>query len=291
MKFRFMADNALVFPVSKLCEVLEVSRSGYYAWRRRLSSPRAQANAVLVKEIQQVHHLSRQTYGSPRVHAALQRAGIPCSRKRVARLMRLHAIRGKAPRRNRPRTTQRQTGSIPAPNLLDQDFNAAAPNEKWVADITYIDTLEGWLYLASILDLFHRGIVGWAMDEQMETSLIERALDMALGRRPAQSVLHHSDQGSQYTSLAYQARLDAIPAQVSMSGVGNCYDNAVMESFFGTLKSECANRRFTTRAEARIVIFEFIEVWYNRQRLHSTLGYLSPLEFEQRFLSDFSTVH
>jgi putative transposase len=157
--------------------------------------------------------------------------------------------------------------------------------------ITYIDTLEGWLYLATILDLFHRAVVGWAMDEHMETELIERALDMALGRRSPADLLHHSDQGSQYTSLAYQARLHAIPAQVSMSGVGNCYDNAVMESFFGTLKTECANRRFATRAEARSVIFEFIEVWYNRQRLHSTLGYLSPLEFEQRFLSDISTVY
>jgi putative transposase len=157
--------------------------------------------------------------------------------------------------------------------------------------MTYIDTREGWLYLATILDLFHRAVVGRAMDEHMETELVERALDMALGRRSPNGLLHHSDQGSQYTSLAYQARLRDIPAQVSMSGVGNCYDNAVMESFFGTLKTECANRPFITRAEARIAIFEYIEVWYNRQRLHSTLGYLSPLEFEQRYLLDISCVH
>jgi transposase InsO family protein len=149
---------------------------------------------------------------------------------------------------------------------------ADAPNEKWVADITYLDTLEGWLYLATLLDLFHRAVVGWAMDEHMQTELMERALDMALARRSPDDLLHHSDQGSQYTSLAYQARLRDIPAQISMSGVGNCYDNAVMESFFGTLKTECANRRFAPRSEARTVIFEFIEVWYNRPRLHSTLG-------------------
>jgi putative transposase len=286
-----MVKHAGEFPVSAMCQVLEVSRSGYYAWRKRPSSPRAQANELLMQEIRQVHQASRQTYGSPRVHAMLKRRAVVCSRKRVARLMRLQGLQGVAARRRRPRTTQRQAGTIPAPNLLDQQFTAQTPNQKWVADITYIDTLEGWLYLAVILDLFHRAVVGWAMDEHMQTGLVERALDMALGNQTPTNLLHHSDQGSQYTSHAYQARLRDIPAQVSMSGVGNCYDNAAMESFFGTLKAECANRRFATRAEARRTIFEFIEVWYNRQRLHSTLGYLSPLEFEQRFLSDFDSVH
>jgi putative transposase len=291
MKYQFMVEQSGEFPVDRMCRVLGVSRSGYYAWRRRQPSLRDQANEVLLKAIQQVHQASRQTYGSPRIHASLKRQAVTCSRKRVARLMRLHGMRGAAPRRRRPRTTQRQAGALPAPNLLDQAFTAAAPNEKWVADITYIDTLEGWLYLATILDLFHRAVVGWAMEEHLETELIERALDMALGRRSPHNLLHHSDQGCQYTSLAYQARLRDIPAQVSMSRVGNCYDNAAMESFIGTLKTECANRRFATRAEARCVIFEFIEVWYNRQRLHSTLGYLSPLEFEQRYLSDIACVH
>lgn len=182
-----------------------------------------------------------------------------------------------------PLTTQRQPGVIPAPNRLNQDFSATSANTKWVSDFTYIDTAEGWLYLAIVLDLFSRKVVGWAMAEHMNTALVETALRMALQiRQPETALLHHSDQGSQYTRAAYQSRLVNANIQLSMSRVGNCYDNAVAESFFGTLKAECATDQFATHTLARTTIFEYIEVWYNRQRLHSTLGYLSPAEFEQQ---------
>ena len=197
-----------------------------------------------------------------------------------------------APRRRCPATTQREPGALAAPNLLGQDFAASVPNEKWVADITYVDTAEGWLYLALVLDLFSRGIVGWAMATHMEAVLVEDALKMALARRcPDPGLLHHSDQGSQYTSSIVQALLAARQIQASMSRVGNCYDNATMESFIGTLKTECVTGQFETRSQARVTIFEYIEVWYNRRRLHSSLGYLSPEEFERQRFSDMKSVH
>jgi putative transposase len=221
--------------------------------------------------------------GQDHIHAALQKQGVKCSQKRVARLMRLHKITGqKRQKRRRPVTTQRDPSAMPAPNLLNQEFYASAPDQKWVSDITYIETAGGWLYLASILDLFSRKVVGWAMADHLEASLVEDALKMALQQRqPEAGLLHHSDQGRQYTSVAYQSRLANAHCQVSMSRTGNCYDNAAMESFFGTLKTECASQPFATRAQARTAIFEFIEAWYNRQRLHSSLDYLSPMEFEQ----------
>ena len=195
--------------------------------------------------------------------------------------MKTHEIAARKHRKRHPVTTQRQPGAIAAPNLLKQDFSAKEPDLKWVADITYIETREGWLYLAPVMDLCSRMIVGWAMADHMETSLVEDALKMALARRhPKPGLLHHSDQGSQYTSRVYRKRLSDYKCQVSMSGVGNCYDNAAMESFFSTLKSECATTPFDTRVQARTAIFEFIEIWYNRNRLHSSLGYFSPVEFE-----------
>jgi putative transposase len=283
MIYKFMAEHESEFRIQRMCRVLGVGRSGYYAWCSRSASQRVQEDEVLLVKIQQEYQVSRGTYGSPRIHAALQKQGVKCSQKRVARLMRLHKITGRKRQKRRPVTTQRDPGAMPAPNLLNQEFYASAPDQKWVSDITYIETAEGWLYLASILDLFSRRVVGWAMADHMEASLVEDALKMALQQRqPEAGLLHHSDQGRQYTSAAYQSRLANAHCQVSMSRTGNCYDNAAMESFFGTLKTECASQPFATRAQARTAIFEFIEAWYNRQRLHSSLDYLSPMEFERK---------
>ena len=278
-----MAGHESEYRVKTMCRVLDVSRSGYYAWRNRGRSERAEANEGLLVQIREEYQLSRKTYGSPRIHAALHKKGIPCSRKRVARLMRLDHIAARRARRHIPRTTQRDPEAMPAPNLLNQDFSSPAPDRKWVSDITYIDTAEGWLYLAVVLDLFSRRVVGWAMDEHMEASLVQKAWLMAVSQRsPATGLLHHSDQGKQYTSEMYQHSLAASHCQVSMSRVGNCFDNAAMESFFSTLKTECPSGQFDSRAHARTTIFEYIEGWYNRQRLHSTLDYLSPAEFERK---------
>ena len=287
-----MSVHETEFPIRQMSQVLGVSASGYYAWRRRTPSRRAEANAALTEKIRDIHQDSRRTYGSPRVHAALRQCGMVCGRKRVARLMRCEGLVGRSPRRRYPRTTQATPDNPVAPNLLDQDFTAERPDQKWVADITYIDTAESWLYLAPVLDLFSRKVVGWSMDNHLYSSLVEDALRMAATRRcPAPGLLHHSDRGIQYTSAAYRQLLADLQCQVSMSRTGNCYDNAVMESFFSTLKSECLTGQFQTRTQARTTIFEFIEVWYNRQRLHSSLGYLSPEKFEHSFFSDISSVH
>jgi putative transposase len=275
-----MNSQAGGYAVQHLCRVLGVSRSGYYAWRQRPASARAQANQGLLARIREAYHLSRKTYGSPRIHAALRRQGIGCSRKRVARLMHQDGLLARRMRR-RPHTSQRDAQAPVAPNLLQGDFSSPAPDRKWVSDITYIDTAEGWLYLAAVLDLHSRRVVGWAMEGHTETSLVQKAWQMAVQqRRPPEGLLHHSDQGRQYTSAVYQQSLASCKCQVSMSRVGNCYDNAAMESFFSSLKAECATHQFATRAQARCAIFEYIEGWYNRTRLHSSLGYLSPLEFE-----------
>lgn len=281
MKYTFVAAHEVQFQVKRMCRMLSVKRSGYYAWRKRMPSTREQANQALLELIAAEHQRSRKTYGSPRLHVVLRRKGVVCGHNRVARLMRLHGIAALTRRRYRPGTTQRQPGAIPAPNWLNQDFSATVPNQKWVSDFTYIETSEGWLYLAVVLDLFSRKVIGWSMSQKMDTALVEAALHMALqGRHPPAGLLHHSDQGSQYTSAAYRSCLIAAMAQLSMSGAGNCYDNAVIESFFGTLKTECVTGPFRTRTLARTTIFEYLEVWYNRQRLHSTLGYYSPVDFE-----------
>jgi transposase InsO family protein len=277
-----MAAHEQEFSLKRMCKVLKVSRSGYYAWKRRSPSQRERANEALLAEIRAAYQLSRRTYGSPRIHAWLRRKGYPCGRNRVARRMQLHQIVARKAHRWHPTTTQQHAGDRIAPNLLQGEFRAAHPNQKWVSDITYIDTAEGWLYLASILDLYSRCVVGWAMAEQMDHQLVEKAWQMAqLNRQPPEGLLHHSDRGSQYTSQAYQDQLTALNCTVSMSRTGNCYDNAVAESFFATLKTECAMIQFTSKAEARSAIFEYIEGWYNRQRLHSSLDYLSPAEFER----------
>ena len=280
MKFAFIADHREDYPITTMCRVLGVSTSGFYAWQGRPVCERQQANQRLLAEIQAIHARSRKTYGSPRIHAELRARGIMCSRGRVVRLMQLNGV--VARRRNRYKvTTEVDARSPVAPNVLNREFTAERPNTKWLADITYLDTYEGWLYLAAVLDVYSRRIVGWSMHTRMTTNLVENALRMALGQRPhAGDLLHHSDRGSQYTSGDYQWLLTQAQITPSMSGTGNCYDNAMMESFFATLKTECADHRFATRAEARRTIFEFIEVWYNRQRRHSALNYLTPVEFE-----------
>jgi putative transposase len=281
MKYAFMAAHAACFSLKRMCAVLGVSRSGYYAWRKRPLSSREKANQTLLDEIRAAYQVSRRTYGSPRIHAYLQRKGTVCGRNRVARLMRLHKIVAKKAPRRYPKTTQQHMGARIAPNLLNREFSASSPNQKWVSDITYIDTAEGWLYLAVILDLFSRRVVGWAMSEQINTDLVEKAWRMALSNRnPSGGLLHHSDRGSQYTSDIYLTHLISQQCQVSMSRNGDCYDNAAVESFFATLKTECASDQFLTKTEARMSIFEFIEGWYNRHRLHSSLDYFSPVEFE-----------
>lgn len=284
MKYEFMAAHRGDFTVQRMCRALGVRRSGYYAWLARPVSQREKANQALVAQICKEHQASRETYGSPRIHAALRRSGTVCGRNRVARLMHQHGLAAKRRRKWHPVTTRRDPHAILAPNLLNRDFSSPAANQKWASDITYIDTAEGWLYLAAILDLFSRGIVGWSMGDHLQATLVQEAWDMAVQRRkPRPGLLHHSDPGSQYTSQTYQQSLAMQHCQVSMSNVGNCFDNAAMESFFATLKAECVTKRFATRAQARAAIFEYIEGWYNPKRLHSTLAYQSPLEFEQNY--------
>lgn len=282
MKYVFIRAHEGQFSVQRMCRVLQVPRSGYYAWRGRSPSTREQANQALLMLIQAEHAASRQTYGSPRVVISLQRKGQRCGHNRVARLMRQAGLCGAMRGKWHPMTTQRQAGVVPAPNLLNRDFTATAPNQKWVSDFTYIETGQGWLYLAVVLDLYSRKVVGWAMRQTMDTPLVLDALRMALlDRAPPAGLLHHSDQGNQYTSTAYLHCLHTAAAQLSMSRVGNCYDNAVVESFFATLKTECVTAPFATCAQARTTIFEYLEVWYNRLRMHSSLGYYSPVEFER----------
>jgi putative transposase len=259
--------------------VLRVSVSGFYDWLKRAPSRRTQANAALSERIRQVHERSRQTYGYLRVHAELRAQGERVGKHRVARLMVQMGLQTKGRRRFKT-TTQRDARQRRAPNVLGGDFSATRLNEKWLADITYIPTAEGWLYLASIQDAFSRRIVGWSMRERPTKALVCDAWKLAVGQRGVPR-LHHSDQGSQYTSDDYLKLLEAADVQISMSAVGRCYDNAMQESFWGTLKTECADRPFPSRRAARRAIFEYIEIWYNRQRRHSALGYLSPAQYEQ----------
>ncbi len=278
-----MRDHAREHKVARLCRVLGVSRSGYYAWQKRAPSRRAQRDGELLAQIREAHAKSRRTYGSPRVHAELRARGVRCSRKRVARLMRTAGLSARRVRRKAVTTDSKHDQPV-APNLLGRDFSAPAPDLRWAADITYVPTAEGWLYLAVILDLFSRRVVGHACAATLATALVAEALALACGRRRVNTdLVHHSDRGSQYASAEYRARLAQAGAQASMSRRGDCYDNAVVESFFGTLKTELIhNRRYATRAEARADIFEYVEVFYNRERRHSTLGYLSPAEYEVR---------
>ncbi len=281
MKYQFIAEHEKRYAVKRMCRVLGVQRSGYYAWKGRAVSRREAANADLLAKIQEAFEISRSTYGSVRIRRYWQRQGYSFSRHRIARLMKHADLIPRKAARWHPQTTRQRPGARIAPNLLNREFWASQPNQKWVGDITYIDTAEGWLYLASILDLYSRRVVGWAMGEHNDANLVEQAWKMAVTHRhPPADLLHHTDRGSQYTSETYLKLLEQARCHISMSRTGNCYDNAVMESFFATLKGECAYRQFATQTEARTTLFEFIEVWYNRQRLHSALGFLSPIEFE-----------
>jgi transposase InsO family protein len=271
-------------PVRLLCLYLEASPSGFYDWERRQVRPCARAleNQSLAQEIGQIHARSRQTYGAPRIHRELRKRGRPHGRNRVARLMKEKSLRGRQKGRYRPQTTESNHDQPIAPNRLAQAPKATAPNQLWVADITFIETQEGWLYLAAILDLYSRRIVGWAMSERIDTALVLNALSMALiHRRPPSNLLFHTDRGVQYASGDYRQALNNAGLIASMSRQGNCYDNATIESFWATLKLELVyRRRFDTRAQARREIFDYIETFYNRQRIHSALDYHSPVDFE-----------
>jgi putative transposase len=271
-----------MYPVATMCRVLEVSTSGYYGWLKRAPSARAQRDAELKERIRTIHERSDGTYGRPRVHAELQEEGEQIGAKRVGRLMREEGLEGVS-RRKWTTTTLRADDARPAPDLVDRNFVADGPDQLWVADITYIPTWAGFLYLAVVLDVWGRRVVGWAMANHLRTELVLDALDMAIEQRRPDSVVHHSDQGCQYTSIAFGARCREAGVRPSMGSVGDCYDNAMCESFFATLECELlGRRRFATQAQARVAVFRFIEGWYNPHRRHSALGYLSPMNFEKR---------
>ncbi len=283
--FEVIAAEEAHFPVSMMCEVLEVSRSGYYAWKTREPSERARETAELVQEVAEIHAASRKTYGSPRIRRELRERGRNVSRKRVARLMRQEGIQGR--RRAKFKKTTDSNHRFPvANNILDRNFTVSKPDQAWVADITYVWTLEGWLYLAVILDLFSRRVVGWSMADHMRTELALGALQAALGHREPspEGMLFHSDRGSQYAADDHREALRQHGITCSMSRKGNCWDNAVAESFNSTLKTELVHRTiFLTRDAAKTTISEWIEVFYNRQRRHSSIGYSTPVAYEENF--------
>lgn len=281
-----MTANQAVFPIHTMARMLGVSASGYYAWRSRQPSARARSDAELLRRIRTIHLASQGTYGAPRVRAELQAEGIHVGEKRVARLMRGAGIAGVSRRRS-TRTTVRDREDRPAPDLVDRDFTAEGPNRLWVADITYIPTWAGFLYLAVVLDAWSRRIVGWSFSRSLETRIVLDALDMALTTRRPEDVIHHSDQGSQFTSTAFGKRCREMGVRPSMGSVGDAYDNAMCESFFATLECELLERRrFRSHAEARTAVFAFIEGFYNPSRRHSALGYLSPINYEKRAMLD-----
>ena len=277
-----MKTNQASFTVSRMSEVFQVSRSGFYSFLRYRPSQRAVEDAELLKAIRDIHQSSYQTYGSPRIHAELRERGIHVGRKRVERLMREDGLVGVS-RRKYHNTTQRDPKARPAPDLVQRDFTATQRNTLWVADITYIPCMAGFLYLAVVLDVFSRRIVGWSMQKRQTSQIVLDALDMALQQRKPKAVIHHSDQGAQYTSIAFGNRCAQMGIRPSMGSVGDAYDNAMCESFFASLECELLDRnRFQTQAEAKIAVFQYIEGWYNPARRHSALGYLSPINYENK---------
>lgn len=281
--------NQADFPVRTMCRVLGVSVSGFYAWRERTPSQRSITNAVMTERIRQIHKDSYESYGMPRVRAELIEQGVCISRQRVARLMRLAHIRGISRRRGFTVTTRRDKRNSPANDLVKRQFRASGPNQLWVADMTYVPTWTGFLYLAVVIDVWSRRVVGWSMGERMTADLLLSALNMALTQRKPQDVIHHSDQGSQYTSLAFGERCRQMGVRPSMGTVGDAYDNAMAESFFASLEAELIERHsFESKAQARMAVFTWIEGWYNPRRRHSGLSYLSPLNFERSQQSRFN---
>jgi putative transposase len=286
-----VSANQAILPVRKMCEVLGVSASGFYAWRERPPSRRALENAVLTERIRTIHAASDGAYGSPNIHAELRDEGTRVGCKRVARLMRVAHIRGVSRRRGFVVTTQRDPKQRPALDLVKRQFTAAGPNQLWVADMTYVPTWAGFVFLAIVLDVWSRRVVGWSIGEQMSAELVLAALNMAISQRRPNDVIHHSDQGSQYTSVAFGQRCAKMGVRPSMGSVGDAYDNAMAESFFASLECELIDRRsFQTKSEARMALFSYIEGWYNPRRRHSALGRISPVNFERNHTQDKSSV-
>ena len=285
--FKFIDAEKANYPISLLCRILKVSRSGYYDWKDRSPSKRNRENAALTEKIREIHNRSRRIYGYPRVHAELRALGVRCSKKRVARLMRKASLQG-CVRSRRKRTTRRDEHAIPAPDLVGRNFAAAAPNKVWTADITYVHTQEGFLYLAFILDVYSRKVVGWSMAHHLRAEMVVDALEMALWRRkPKAGLVHHCDRGVQYSSLSFGKRLEEAGIVPSMGRAGSALDNAISESFVASLKCELLyGHRFPSREAARIAIFDYIEGFYNRVRRHSSLGYLSPSDYEQATMKE-----
>jgi transposase InsO family protein len=281
MKYRFISDHAETFKVGRMCKLLNVSRSGFYTWRKRPESPRSRENRALKDRIRVLHADSHGIYGSPRIHRDLKEAGVRCGKNRVARIMRDAGIRSRTRKKFKATTNSKHDLPV-APNLLNQHFSVEAADSAWVGDITYVWTDEGWLYLATLLDLFNREVIGWSASSRMTRQLAIDALQMALGKRnPGQGLLHHTDRGSQYASAEYQRILKEHGMICSMSRKGNCYDNAVAESFFARLKSEWVNhQRYRSRAEAIQSLFYYIEIFYNRKRRHSSIEYATPQGYE-----------
>lgn len=281
MKYRLISANGEIFRVGRMCKVLSVSRSSYYAWLKRPESSRKKENRKLAAKIEVIHGQYRKVYGSPRIHKELKDQGVPCGQNRVARIMKQEGIRAIVPRKFKATTDSKHNLPV-APNLLKQDFDVKEPNKVWLADITYIFTAEGWLYLASIMDLGSRRIKGWSMNNRITKELTLDALKMAICNHPeTKGIIHHSDRGSQYASHEYQKRLKTNGLICSMSRKGNCWDNAPMESFFHTLKTEWVyGYKYKTRQEAKVSLFDYIEIFYNRQRRHSGIQYMTPCQYE-----------
>ncbi len=284
MKYKFIYENQGEYKLGKMCQILEVSRSGYHKYVRRKSSQRKIENMRILEEIKRIYERSRGRYGSPRIYKELRKQGIICNKKRVVRLMRVNGIRAKTKRKYKVTTNSKHNYAV-AENILQQNFQTSGPNKVWLSDITYIWTNEGWIYLACVLDLYSRNIVGWKMDTTLSSSLVKAALTEAIDKRGENpGLIFHSDRGVQYASYDVRNYIKDHKMVQSMSRKGNCYDNAVMESFFHTLKTELvSSENFKTRQEAKMKVFEYIEIFYNRQRIHSSLGFYSPVEYENKF--------